>query len=607
MSSVKNLILLSIAVFSVIGISGSILLAQSRMSEHSPATISMRDVKSALPADDQVNRLADRYVAEQLAFDPTLSAFTGLRPADLNRFAERSPSSIAALADQERADLIALSAVKQKDLSSSAATTYANLLEQLQSDIGMRVCRTELWNVSHYGWTSQLATVAEAQPINTDFERKAAIERWSSLGKFVNFEISNLSAGLAEGYSAPASLVRRVIQQIDQLVPADPSQSPFYSPAARSNDATFRHRFRAVIVEQVNPALVKYRDFLRTDYLPKARNGTAILDLPDGSACYRAFLRTNTTLRRTPQEVFDLGQKTVDANLAYVQSLGSRVYGTRDVPTMLAAIQSKPSEHFRSPDDLISFSNAFIARSEAKTRESLIDHMPKQRVVVRPLPAFEEASGVNSRFLQEPDPAKPSSFLIQLGVWKTETRAEAEIVAIHETIPGHGLQKAIAAELAPPTSLSRLIDNAAYVEGWARYAEAMGEQADIYGFEGGDAPDAIILRRLWPARGMVVDPGLNAFGWTREQAITYIMSAGRDTRESADDLVDRIAAMPGQLTSYDTGGLEILSLRHEAESALGSRFDPRAFNHAVLGQGVVTLSELRRRVELWVNLRSLKP
>lgn len=221
--------------------------------------------------------------------------------------------------------------------------------------------------------------------------------------------------------------------------------------------------------------------------------------------------------------------------------------------------------------------------------------MPQQNVVIRPLAAFEEDAGVGSRFQQEPDSKKPAVFLIKLGDWRTETRADAEIVTVHETVPGHYLQKALARELQPPTRLSKLIDNDAYAEGWARSAEAMGEEARIY-----DTEDAAIMRRLWPARGMVVDPGLHALHWTRQQAVDYMVSSAHVDADAANDLVDRIAVMPGQLTSYDSGGLEMKHLRAEAELKLGARFDLRRFNRAVLEEGVVPLQELRVHLEAWM-------
>jgi uncharacterized protein (DUF885 family) len=221
--------------------------------------------------------------------------------------------------------------------------------------------------------------------------------------------------------------------------------------------------------------------------------------------------------------------------------------------------------------------------------------MPKQDVVIEPERDFEDAAGVSSHYDPEPDASKTATYRIELGNWQSQTRGEAEITVVHEAWPGHHLQIALARELQPDSPLSKLVMNSAYIEGWARYAEAMAEEAGIY-----DSKDALIQRRVWPARGMVVDPGLHAFHWTRQQAIDYLVASGRFTAKSADDAVDRIAVLPGQLTSYDSGGLEIKALRQEAQSKLGDRFDLRKFNRTVLEEGVVPLSELRVHVEDWI-------
>lgn len=550
----------------------------------------------AQTAEAKLSHLADRFVDQQLAYDSTLSYTTGLPTTDNSRFADRTPRALAALDEQEREDLRELHKIDVHGLSPSARATYANLREHLEADLQLRVCKTELWNVNHFdGWQSSFAEVAERQPVSSPEERRQALQRWASLPRYIQVEIANLKLGLAQGYSAPQSVVRRVIHQMDDMAAADPEKSPFFSPAQRSGDSVFQASFRQLILEQMNPALRAYRDYLQAEYLPKARDGVAISDLPNGSACYQAFLRANTTLARTPREVFDLGQKTVNANVLDVQQIGERQFHSSDLPTILAAIKSKPAEHFQSREDMLEFSRDFLARTKQKTGASLISQMPKQDVVIRPLSSFEESAGVGSRFQQEPNPARPAVYLINLSSWKTQTRAEAEIVTVHETTPGHYLQKALAQELQPPTKLSKLVDYAAYTEGWARYAEAMGEEEKIY-----DTEDVAIMRRLWPARGMVVDPGLHAFHWTRQQAIDYIVASGRFTAEEANDYVDRIAVMPGQLTSYDSGGLEIKRLREEAKATLGSRFDLRRFNKALLEEGVVPLSELRVHIEAWM-------
>lgn len=553
----------------------------------------------AQTAEHLLNKLADRFVDQQLNYDPTLAYRSGLPSHGQNRFADRSVEAVARFEAQEHEDFRELLKLPVQGLTQQDRITYAQLRERLESDLQLRVCRTELWDVNHFdGWQSHLVEVAEQQSVDTREERSQALQRWSSMPQYINVEIANLRSGLAEGYSAPQSVVRRVILQIDALRTNNPEQSLFYSPARRSGSRSFQRAFRQLIAKRIDPALKVYREFLQRDYLPKARAGIAISDLPRGDACYQAFLRSSTTLRSTPKEIFEEGQALVSDNAAAIAKIGIANYGTADREMLLAKIKSKPSERFRSKEDLLEFSQNFLQRAKSVTAAQLVSQMPRQDVVIRPLPAFEEDAGVGSRFQQESDPGKPAVFLIKLGDWKNETRADAEITLVHETVPGHHLQRALANSIQSQTRLSKLIDNDAYSEGWARYAESLGEEAQIY-----DTDDAAVMRRLWPAHGMVVDTGLHAFHWTREQAIDYIVSSGRFSREVANDYVDRIAVMPGQLASYDSGWLEIERLRDEAEKRLGASFKLRCFNQSVLEEGVVPLGQLRAHLETWITVQ----
>lgn len=548
-----------------------------------------------------LDNLANRFVEQQLAYDPTITYTTGLPTTDHSRFADRTPESLAKFDAEESADLKELHAMDAKSLPASSRATYANLKEQLESDLQLRVCKTELWNVNHFfGWQSNFADVAEKQPIASAADRAQALKRWASAGRYIDVEIANLKRGMAQGYSAPKSVVRRVIAQMDGFVSVAPEKSPFYSPAARSENAAFKAAFAKLIAEQMNPALKRYRDYLQNEYLPKAREGIAISDLPNGAACYQAFLRQSTTLTRTPQEVYDLGQKTVEANKADVLKLGKEFFGTPDIPTTIAAIRANPVDHFKSKEELLAYSRDLLSKAKSETAAKLIDKLPKQDVVIEPEHDFEDAAGVSSHYEMVPDASKSAKYRIELGNWESETRGEAAITVLHEAWPGHHLQIALARELQPDTLLSKFVFNSAYTEGWARYAEAMSEEIGLY-----DSKDALILRRIWPARGMVVDPGLHAFHWTRQQAVDYLVASGRFNPKSANDIVDRIAVMPGQLTSYDSGGLEIKALRKEAEEKLGTRFNLREFNRAVIEEGVVSLSELRNHIESWIAAQAV--
>ena len=209
---------------------------------------------------------------------------------------------------------------------------------------------------------------------------------------------------------------------------------------------------------------------------------------------------------------------------------------------------------------------------------------------MKPLPAYQQGSGVSSSYAANPNDSLPATFWIATDQWSAATRGAAEITAVHETFPGHHVQIATARELHPAGLLSKLVFNAAYAEGWANYAERLAEEQNI------DFDDYERIQRCALAgRSLVIDPGIHAFGWTRERAEALAMATGM-IRDQADDVIDRISVEPGQLTSYEVGGLEMLSLREAAKKKLGARFDIRAFHRCILEDGPLPLTMLRTQV-----------
>lgn len=543
---------------------------------------------------ESVARVSDDIAAYVLEVDPTVAYMTGLEAPTHARFKDISAGAIAR--DQVRVDALLerLDAIDQAKLDAVQSNQYAVAREMLEAERGLRVCRNELWSVSHMdGWQVRFPVVAEQQPVDSADERTQALTRWRSIGNYIDADIANLRRGLAAGYAVPRPVVERVLKQVQGSIAAVAEQSPFYSPAARSSDDAFKVEFAKVVMQQINPALTRYRDFLRDEYLPRARSTLGVGALPDGRACYDASLRYFTTLDRPAEAVYELGKRTVAANVAEVQALGKQLYGIDDFAQIVARLNSDPKNHFGSEAEVLSYSRAMVERARVASAR-VFAAMPAQPLEVRPFPERLRGSGMSTHYNSEGDPAKPATFMLQLDNWKEGTRADAAITAFHEGYPGHHMQIALALSL-PTNQLTKLAFNSAFIEGWARYAEALSEEIGLY-----DDAAAKISRRAWPARGMVVDPGIHVFGWTREQAVAYLAETGRFPGGEVANMVDRIAALPGQLTSYDSGGLEIRALRREAEAALGERFDLKAFHQVVLSSGVVPLGQLRRNVQAWV-------
>lgn len=553
--------------------------------------------QTALAPDDaarELTALADRMIALELRDNPLLGYQADIGVVDHQRWRDVSPAALHRHEGDSDALLLSLQAMDASRLTPADRAIYAGMREGLEADRQMRVCRRELWSVSHMtGWHLQLSTVAREQPVGTAEERAWAMERWRALPARIEQEIANAREGLNQGYSAPKSVVRRVIEQFDGLVDAESENNPLHGPAARSEDTGFAEDYRALIAGPVTESLRIYRNFLEQEYLPRARTALPISEHPNGVECYRASLRAYTTLQRSPEEVFRLGQTAVAANAERVRELGAAAFGTRDLAEIARRIPAASDNGFSSEDELIAFSRAAVVRARELTLPLFLA-MPRQEVVVEPFEAFRRGRSGSSYYHAQPDHSRPAMYRIQSFHWQSETRGGAEITAVHEAYPGHHMQIALAAAQAE-RPISRVLGNSAYIEGWGRYSEALAEEAGIY-----ETPYAAMTRRLWPARGMVVDPALHVLGWTPEQVLAFIRESGRFPGEEGVALLDRMAVMPGQLAAYDSGGLEIIALRREAEQALGDRFDVRAFHQRLLEHGSVPLTELRANVAAWI-------
>lgn len=561
-----------------------------------PALLAAVLSSAALHAQDdaaRVTALADEYVAAYLAAYPEEAALSGFTLDRHDGFTDNSPAALAAWRAREDAWAAALAGIDGAALRGRPEwVTYGMLRERVEAARAMRVCRAELWPVNQMsGWQTAVAAFAQVQPVGTPALREQALARWRRLPRYVDNEIAWLREGVRQGYTVPRRNVQLVVRQLDAILAAPPEQSPFHGPAARDSTPAFRAAWAALVRDELLPAARRYRDYLADEYLPAARETVGIGALPDGRACYEAMFRGFTTLQRAPEETYRLGEARVARNQAEVGEIGRRAWGTAELDSIRARARGA---RFASREEMLAFSQDALERARAQVPR-WFRAVPRAPVVIEPHPAFLESTASDQYFPAAEDGSRPAQYRINLGSPGEKTRAGAEITAFHETYPGHHLQIGMAQELPGAHPVSRLVGSGSYVEGWARYAEALAEEMGLYTSDG-----ARVDRRLWPARGMVVDPGLHLFGWTREQAVEYIASSGRFDRAAAEALVDRVIAWPGQLTAYDTGGLEIFALRAEAEAALGDRFDIREFHDVLLRNGAVTLPMLRESVQAWI-------
>jgi len=543
-----------------------------------------------------VTLIADRYYETALALSPETAYFAGIELSRHDGMQDNSLEAQLAVEALEDEMLEELEHIEAGTLAGRTEwITYAYLSQELRSARAQRVCRTELWNVNQMGgWHSGYTQIAQLQPVGTPEFREQSIARWSKMAAYVDQETTNLKTGLGLGYSAPKTVVQRVIDQIDGLLALEVEKSPFYSPAGRDDDEAFKAATYAIVAEQIYPALQRYRDYLAGPYMMGARSELSVTANPDGLACYEASLQSYTTLARSGKEVYELGQATVAANKAKVIELGQIAYGLDDFKAILERAKADPADRFANKEELLEFSRDMVQRAESEM-PNWVGKMPQQSVQVVPFEEHEEGTGRSAHY-RPGNAERPGEYRIPLYKPEDQSRGNAEATAFHEAWPGHHLQVAVGQSVEGLHPISQIIWFSGPGEGWARYSEALAEEMGLYTTTTGP-----IKRRAWPARGMVVDPGIHLFGWTREQAIEFIMESGRFPESMGDELVDRIAILPGQLTAYDSGGLEILALREMAEEAMGEDFDIREFHDRILENGTIPLLQLRAHVTAWIE------
>ena len=555
----------------------------------------------AADAARRVDSLADEYFAAWTRAFPLSALFSGVPHAPNDGLGDNSLAAVRAWEAHEDAWLDRLTQVRGEALRGRPEeATYGVLLETLEASRQTRVCRAELWPLDQQGgWQINLPVISQLQPVGTAQLRADALARWRAMPDYIDAEIANLREGLRTGYTQPRANAQAVLEQLDGILEIPPASSPFAGVAARDSAPGFRDSVVAVVANAILPAVRRYRDFLASDYIPRTRTATPLTSLPHGAECYRALVRRYTTRDLDPQALHQLGLQQMAALEAEMRPIAERSFGTDDLPALFERLRTDTAFTFRSREELIRTAEQAVARAKA-AMPKWFGRLPKADVIVDPCLPFEEKSGCpNSYVSGAADGSRPGRWRINASMTPPQPRATLEGTAFHETIPGHHLQGSLAQERPGAHPITRYLWFSGFGEGWALYAERLALDMGIYSSD--LARFGELGEQALRAARLVVDPGLHVLGWSRQQALDYMVAHVPESRASLESEVDRYIASPGQATAYMVGRLEIERLRAEAKARLGSKFDIRTFHDRVLENGCVPLALLRTRVEAWLQ------
>lgn len=561
--------------------------------------LSQRPDTAALAA--RVTQLTDSYLAAYFERHPdeaTLDGVAGVRHDGL------PDNSLTALAGWQRREDDWLAELRRIDpdalVDRPEWIAYGIVREYLDGAVATRVCHRELWNVSHVndGWLAMMTSVAAVQPVGTTEARRQTLTRWRALPGYIATEIENQRAGAHEGFTAPRGNVHLLLAQLDAVLGTPLDRSPLVDPARRDSSPEFRAALSRLVRDSILPAIRRYRHFLSGEYLPRARAALGVSANPRGAECYRASIRATTGLALSPDSIHRLGLAAVVALEGEMKAIARRSFDTRDVGTLLERLRTDTACTFRSREEMLAVARAAIQRAKSDMAR-WFGRVPRADIVVESYPTFRERESVGEWNPPAEDGSRPGIYFLSTYDPAHKSRADLEALTFHETIPGHHLQGSIALERgdAIPT-IARYFWSPGFGEGWAEYSEQLADEMGLYSSDTarlGALADITLSATL-----LVVDTGINAFGWSRERAIAYIREHTRVPRLRAVVPVDRYPVWPAQGLSYALGRLEIRRLRAAAESALGARFDVKDFHDRVLADGAVPLPLLREKIERWI-------
>jgi uncharacterized protein (DUF885 family) len=558
--------------------------------------------------DGSINRLAAEYWEMRMADEPLNATSLGDRRYD-DRLPDITPEGRRRREEGYRSTTGRCNAISEVGLSAADRLTRTALLVDASSLLDYSLCRLEEWTVDPLGGPQiEFSNVESYQSVRTFDEGRAMVKRWGAMGGYLDDHVANLKRGLADGKVAVRPCVDKVADEIRQTLSKPDGEWTMLRPAGVPHDdwsddqrREFRDGLAKAVRDEVRPSFVRYLKFLESDVLPKARpqEKPGIIHVPGGREAYARMIRVHTSLDLTPEELHQTGMKEVARINSELVELGGKVFGTRDRKEIQKRLRTDPALYFNTRDEVAEKAEEALDRAR-RALPRWFGRLPKADCEVVRMEEHEEKHSTIAYYRgPAEDGSRPGRYYINTSEPQTRPRYEAEALAYHESIPGHHLQIAIAQELEGIPEFRKNSGVTAFVEGWGLYAERLSDEMGLYSSDLDRI--GILSYDAWRACRLVVDTGMHAMGWTRAQAIDFMVDNTELAENNIVNEVDRYVSWPGQALAYKTGQLEMMRLRQEARRRLGGRFDVRMFHDVLLGSGAVPLKALRQLVDAYSN------
>lgn len=545
------------------------------------------------------------YTMKEYPEEATLAGY----PGQNSRWTDLSPDAVARRKRELNAPLKALLSIRRDKLGKEEQLSYDLFRHNCETAVEGSRFPSEFLRISQMDGVQQtLSHVLDAMPKFTVGDFRDFVARLDRFGALVDQTIALLEKGLASGVTTPKITLGYVLQQIDSLLAPGVEDSPvlellkdFPSTLPEKDTEELRHAAEEALRGQALPALRRLRVFLADNYILKARESIAMRDLPQGPQWYDFCVRYLTTTGLSPQEIHEIGLSEVKRIKTEMEKARQESGFQGSCAEFFQFLRTDPRFYYDKEGDLVSGYRDICKKADPELIK-IFGTLPRQPYGVKPVPDYLSKSQP-AAFYQRGSTSggRPGYFLVNTSELKSRPRWEMETLALHEAVPGHHLQIALADEMENVPEFRKHAFYGAYIEGWALYAESLGGEmgfySDVYSRFGH------LTNEVWRAVRLVVDTGIHAMNWSRKQAIDYFYENAATSEHNAIVEVDRYIVLPAQALTYKLGQLRIRQLRDRAAQELGGRFDLRAFHDEVLRPGAIPLDILDGIINEWVSFR----
>ena len=496
-------------------------------------------------------------------------------------------------------------------LSETAQLNQRMLKTSLQEEVESYESGLHLIALNMRSGPQHRYTMVERLPMATETDYVDWLARLENLPAQLAQYQALLQAGVDRERTQARIIIERVPNQLDALIVDNPEDSPFWGvfetlPASISPEtaAELKSSARLIIADQLTPAYAEFKRFIEEEYLPKTRVRPGIGTLPGGKAVYAMLARHFTTTDMTPEEIHNIGLSEVARIRGEMEEVIEEVGFDGDINAFNDFLRTDPQFYYETAEELLEGYQAVSKRLDPELVK-LFGKLPRMPYGVRPI-APELAPDTTTAFYMRPalDGSRPGWYYVNLYKPEVRPKYEMEVLSVHESVPGHHLQIALAQEIEGLPEFRRNSSVTAFIEGWGLYSERLGYDMGLY--KDPYSRYGQLIYDMWRAVRLVVDTGIHYFGWSRQEAIDYFKDNAAKTEADIINEIDRYIGWPGQALAYKIGQLKMLELRAKAEGELGDRFDIRAFHDELLGAGAIPLDALENRMNQWIAAEKAK-